>query len=52
MIWYMNTRNWLSENEVIDKFFSWECALINIKELKRLKEIERKYNIILEITND
>jgi hypothetical protein len=49
MIWYMDTRNWLSEDEVVTKFFSWECALIKIKELKRLQKIEDKYNSIRDI---
>jgi len=49
MIWFMNTRNYLSENEIIDKYFYWECALIRIEELERLKVIENKFNSIIHI---
>ena len=42
-------RNFLTENEVLSKFFSWECALIKIKELKRLQQIENKFNSIWNI---
>jgi len=42
-------RNFLSENEVISKFFSGDCALIRVKELIRLQNIEKKFNSIWNI---
>jgi len=49
MIPYLWDRNFLTENEVLSKFFSWECALIRIQELKRLQQIENKFNSIWNI---